>query len=130
MSRANVELVQEIYRRFRAGDADGALELQDPSIEVHDRPEVPDPQVYRGHEGVLRSLAVSQAAFESLDVVPEEFMDSGDRVIVVFRMVGKGRESGVPIEERLAHLWTIREGKAVRMEVHSGREEALRAAGA
>jgi ketosteroid isomerase-like protein len=129
-SQRNVELVRAIYARFRAGDTDGALALHDPEVEVHDRPEIPDPQVYRGHDGVLSSLRVSQATFEGLDLVPEEFIDAGDQVVVVFRFRGIGRESGVPIDERLAHLWTIRRGKAVRMEVHSGREEALRAAGA
>jgi ketosteroid isomerase-like protein len=129
MSRANIELVRAIYDRFRAGDTDGALALHDLEIEIHDRPEIPDPQVYRGHEGVLSSLSVSRAAFEGLELVPEEFIDAGDRVVVVFRFRGKGRKSGVPIDERLAHVWTIRDGKAVRMEVHSGRDEALRAAG-
>jgi ketosteroid isomerase-like protein len=128
MSGENVDLVRAIYERFRAGDIDGALELHDPEVEVHDRPEAPDPQVYRGHDGVLTSLGVSQATFEGLDLVPEEFVDVGDHVVVVFRFVGRGRESGVPIDERLAHLWTVRDGKAIRMVVHSGREEALRAA--
>jgi ketosteroid isomerase-like protein len=128
MSGANVELVRTIYERFRAGDSDGALSLCGEEIEVHDRPEIPDPQVYRGHEGVLSSLRASRAAFRGLDIVPEEFLDAGDRVIVVFRFQGKGRESGVFIEERLAHVWTIRKGQAVRMEVHSGRDEAIRAA--
>jgi ketosteroid isomerase-like protein len=129
MSEANVELVRTIYDRMRAGDVDGALALQDSEIEVHDRPEVPDPQVYRGHEGVLASLRVSQVEFEDLDIVPEEFLGVGDRVVVVFRFQGRGRRSGIRIEEQLAHLWTIRDGRAVRMEVHSGRDEALRAAG-
>jgi ketosteroid isomerase-like protein len=129
MSEANVELVREIYERFRAGDTDGALALHDLEVEVHDRPEIPDPQVYRGHEGVLSSLGVSEATFEGLDLVPEEFIDAGDRVVVVFRFRGVGRESGIPVDERLAHVWTIRDGKAVRMEVHAGREEALRAVG-
>jgi ketosteroid isomerase-like protein len=129
MSQANVELVRTIYDRFRAGDNESALALHDPEVEVHDRPEIPDPQVYRGHAGVLQSLGVSQATFEGLDLAPEEFIDAGDRVVVVFRFRGTGRESGVPIDERLAHVWTIRNGKAVRMEVHSGREQALRAAG-
>jgi ketosteroid isomerase-like protein len=128
MSEENVELVRTIYERFRAGDNDGALALHDPEIEVHDRAEAPDPQVYRGHEGVLRSLGVSQAAFDGLDLVPEEFLDTGDHVVVVFRFRGTGRESGVPIDERLAHLWTLRDGRAVRMAVHSTRDEALRAA--
>jgi uncharacterized protein len=129
MSRTNVELVRAIYDRFRAGDVDGALALHDPEIEVHDRPETPDPQVYRGHEGVLRSLRTSRSAFAGLEMVPEELIDAGDRVVVVFRFLGTGRESGVPVDERLAHVWTIRGGKAVRMDVHSGRDEARRAAG-
>jgi ketosteroid isomerase-like protein len=129
MSQANVELVRAIYDRFRAGDTEGALALHDPEVEVHDRPQAPDPQVYLGHEGVLSSLRVSQAAFEGLEMVPEELLDVGDRVVVVFRFRGTGRGSGVPIDEQLAHVWTIRDGKAVRMEVHSGRDEALRAAG-
>jgi ketosteroid isomerase-like protein len=129
VSAADVELVQTIYERFRAGDDEGALALLDPEIEVHDRPEAPDPQVHRGHEGVVAALNESRAAFEGLDLVPEEFLDPGDQVIVVFRFQGTGRASGIPIEERLCHLWTIRDGKAVRMEVHSRREDALGAAG-
>jgi uncharacterized protein len=125
MSQANVELVRAIYDRFRAGDTDGAFALQHREMEIHDRPQAPDPQVYRGHEGILRALRISQEAFERLDLVPEEFLEVGERVVVVFRFQGTGRESGVPIDERLAHLWTIRNGKAVRMEVHSGRDEAL-----
>jgi uncharacterized protein len=128
MSEENVRLVQEIYARFRAGDEEGALSLHHPDMEVHDRPEAPDPQVYRGHEGVLRSVGVSQATFEGLDLAPEEFLAVGDQVIVVFRFRGTGRESGIPVDERLAHLWTIRDGKAARMSVHSSREEALEAA--
>ena len=125
MSQANVELVRTIYDRFRAGDTDGALALQHPEIEIHDRPQGPDPQVYHGHEGVLEALRISREAFESLDVVPEDFLEVGDRVVVVFRFQGTGRESGVPIDEQLAHVWTIRSGKAVRIDVHSGRDEAL-----
>ncbi len=72
---------------------------------------------------------MSQAEFERLDLVPEEYIGLGDNVVVVVRFVDRGRESGVPIDERLCHVWTVREGKAVRMAVHSDREEALRAAG-
>jgi ketosteroid isomerase-like protein len=122
----NVDLVRAVYDRFRGGDPEGALSLYDPEVEVHDRPELPDPRVYRGHEGVLASLDASRAEFAGFDLVPEEFVDAGDRVIVVFRFLGTGRESGVPIEERLCHSWTVRDGRVIRMEVHSDREAALR----
>lgn len=125
MSKENVALVRAVYDRFRADDNDAALALLDPEIEVRDRPEAPDPQVYHGHEGVLESLGASRATFDGLDLVPEEFIDMGDQVVVVFRFRGTGRESGVPVDERLAHRWTIDDGKAVRMTVHSSRDEAL-----
>jgi uncharacterized protein len=120
VSQEDVELVRTIYDRFRAGDLQGGLAVCHPDIEVHDRPEAPDPQVYRSHDGVVESLRVSQAEFTGLDVVPEEFIDAGDRVVVVFRFVGTGRTSGIPVDERLAHVWTVRDGKAIRMEVQSG----------
>jgi ketosteroid isomerase-like protein len=126
----NVRLVRSIYERFRVEDNDAALALIDPAIEIRDRPEAPDPQVYHGHEGVLGSLGASRATFDALDIVPEEFIASGDHVVVVFRFVGTGRGSGIPVDERLAHLWTVRDGKAARMSVHSNRDEALEAAGA
>lgn len=125
MSKENVALVRAVYDRFRADDNDAALALLDPEIEVRDRPEAPDPQVYCGHQGVLDSLGASRATFDALDLVPEEFIDMGDQVVVVFRFRGTGRESGVPVDERLAHRWTIDDGRAVRMTVHSSRDEAL-----
>lgn len=121
MTRADVDLVREIYDRFRGGDEEGALALYHPDVEVHDRPEIPDPQVYRGHEGVLSALGASRAEFAGLDIVPEEFVDDGDRVVVLFRFVGTGRESGVPIEQRLCHVWTVDDGLVTRMEVRSDR---------
>jgi ketosteroid isomerase-like protein len=127
MSQANVELVRTIYERFRANDLDAGLALHQPDVEHHDRPEAPDPQVYRGHDGVLEALRVSQATFQGLDLEPEEFVDAGDEVVVVFRFRGTGRESGVPIDERLAHRWTIRDGHVIRMSVHASRDDALRA---
>jgi uncharacterized protein len=129
MSESNVELIRTVYELFQAGDQDGALALLDPAVEVHDRPEIPDPQVYRGHEGVLASLQVSQDTFDQLSLVPEEYVDTGNQVVVVFRFQGVGRGSGIEVDEQLAHRWSIRDGKGVRMDVHSSREQALRAAG-
>jgi uncharacterized protein len=114
-----LELVQAIYDRVRSGDLEGGLELIDPEIEIRDRPEIPDPQVYRGHQGVLDALAVSFDDFEGVDFVPQEFIESGDEVVVVFRFQGTGRGSGLSVDERLAHVWTIARGKAVRMQART-----------
>jgi ketosteroid isomerase-like protein len=123
VSEANVHVVRAIYERLRAGDLEGGLALIDRDFEGRDRPEIPDPQVWRGHQGVLDSLRTSFDEFDSVDFVPEEFLDEGDRVVVVFRFQGVGRGSGLRIDERLYHVWTVRDGKALRMEVHTARPE-------
>ena len=47
-------------------------------------------------------------------------------MVVVLKMSGRGRGSGVPVEEEIAHLWTIDNGKAVAMQVYSDPQDALR----
>jgi uncharacterized protein len=129
MSEQNRERIRSGYEALARGDLDEVLELMDPEVVMRDRPEIPDPGVYRGHEGVLAALAQSLDYFDEVRFVPEEIHDAGDNVVVVLRMHGRGKESGVPVEERIAHLWTIRDDKAKSLQVYSDPEEALADAG-
>jgi len=54
---------------------------------------------------------------------------SGDQVFLWVRFSGHGAESGIPMEMELAHLITIREGRATRTVEYMDRAEALEAAG-
>ena len=58
----------------------------------------------------------------------EEFIATGDFVVVLARYTGHGKESDVAVDSRGAHLWTMRDGKAIRLEVFSSRSKALEAA--
>jgi ketosteroid isomerase-like protein len=56
--------------------------------------------------------------------------DAGsDRVVVFFRLWGTARASGVPVDERVATVFQLREGRLHRMVVYRNRHEALEAAG-
>ena len=69
-------------------------------------------------------------AFEELRYELEEAIDVGDgRLLALVRIRGRGKGSGVGVDTRLAHLWTVRDGKAVRMQAFTDRDEARRAAG-
>ena len=39
-----------------------------------------------------------------------------DQFVAVVRQTGAGRSSGARVETRLAHVWTVANGKAVRWE--------------
>ena len=86
---------------------------------------MPEPQVYHGHDGVRRQQAAFQDAWESFRIEPERFEQVGDSLVVVVRFWGRGKASGAEVEALLAHVWTLRDGKAIRFEVYVSPERAL-----
>ncbi|MEA2208211.1 MAG: hypothetical protein QOF54_688, partial [Solirubrobacteraceae bacterium] len=68
--------------------------------------------------------------FEGITSVTEELLDAGDdRVIAALHVTGRAKLSGVETELRYAVLYTLREGKIVRVREYATREDALKAAG-
>jgi uncharacterized protein len=129
MSQGNVEIVQRGYEAFARGDIDAALSALDPEIEVRPAPDFPGEDSYHGRAGFLAYTGQWLESWDEYWVIPEQFIDAGDQVVVPYRAVGRGRGSGIDVETRLVHVWTIREGKVVRMEIFSEFSEALEAAG-
>jgi ketosteroid isomerase-like protein len=61
---------------------------------------------------------------------PDEFVDAGDRVVAIGRWVGKGRGSGVEVNQPIADVFTLHGGRVVRCEIgYSDRAKALEVAG-
>ena len=52
-----------------------------------------------------------------------------DKVFLWLRFTGHGAASGIPLEMELAHVCTLRDGKAASVVEYMDREEALAAAG-
>ncbi len=127
MSQENVEVVRRGYAELsRTGEF--SWELVDPEVEVHDPPLTPDARAYHGHAGLREAMRNVELAFEEVSFEAEDFLDAGDDVVVLVRMIGRGKGSGVEVDARIAHLWTLREGKGVRVRVLD-RDDALEAAG-
>jgi ketosteroid isomerase-like protein len=90
----------------------------------------PDKGVYHGHEGVREWMRGLDEAFEDLDYTCEEITDLGqDRVLTVMRVKGRGQFSKLGIDYRFVPVYTLRDGKVVRMDRYRDRTEALEAAG-
>jgi ketosteroid isomerase-like protein len=119
MSQETVEIV----RRFLIADVDEAMTYADPDIVWNPIEELPT----QGHDAVRASLARWKAEWDDYAVLPEEFVDSGDRVLATVRVRGRGRGSGVEIDARFYDLYTLRDGKIVRMDQFTERSQALEA---
>jgi ketosteroid isomerase-like protein len=127
MSRENVEVVEAGMEHFGAtGEPQWSLNHED--IEVHDH-DLPDAGDYRGHAGYARWLEDWADVWSEYSLDTEEFIDAGDRVVVVFRLKATGRGSGVTVERRDGMVVTLRDGLAVRVDYYNSREQALEAVG-
>ena len=70
-----------------------------------------------------------EEGFDQFRAEPLEFEDLGDAVLVTARYVGRGEGSGIEIDQNVATLYRLRDGKAVSMRDYTTRAEALEAAG-
>ena len=132
MSPQNVALVRSIYEGWARNDPQ-TLDLLDPAIEVHPDPRSAWPGIepkYEGHEGVGRYLASIYDAFDDYRAEAEDILDAGERVVTLAIERARGKQSGAPVKIRhTAHVWTVRAGKATRLDVNWDRDDALLALG-
>jgi ketosteroid isomerase-like protein len=79
-----------------------------------------DMEPVRGHEGMRRLLGDFYENWEGFRMDPLEVFDLGDRRYVVeVRLWGKGRRSGVEVDQRFANLYTLRasDDKVLRCQI-------------
>jgi|SRR5215208_3206998 len=127
MSRANVEIVRRAYDF--GGDVDGLLEVCAENIEIRDQPALPGSRVAVGHDAVRSWYAQLVDGLDYMRFEPQEFIDAGDRVLVVTQATTRGQGSGVEVEMRFSSVWTLGDGKAVSLISYDTHAEALEAAG-
>jgi uncharacterized protein len=130
MSQENVDSLRKVYAEWSKGNFRPVTDVYGPDTEWGWSEEFP------GLEGVVREPAAKSeravrwlSSWEEWRVEPEDFLASGNHVVVLCRYTGRGKGSGVDVDTHGAHLWTFREGKAIRFEVFSSRGRALEAAG-
>jgi ketosteroid isomerase-like protein len=127
VSEENVEIVRRAIEVFNRDGAEAVTAFVDPGIEWHDRVERPDASVHQGREGFVEAVEQYAGGFEDFRVLIEEIVDRGDQVIIGSRSVGRGRGSGATVEERLASVWTLRNGSIVRVQWFRTQCDALSA---
>jgi ketosteroid isomerase-like protein len=134
MSEDNVATIRRMYEAWLAGDTEVVYETFDPALRVNPDPEaswVGVDDVYIGHEGMARYMRSVYEAFEDYRPEVERILDLDDeRVLTLAVEHGRGRGSGAEVQaNKTAHLWTLRDGKATRLDLFLDRARAFEAVG-
>jgi ketosteroid isomerase-like protein len=134
MTDPKVELVREVLDRFNRGDRDAIFELLSEDFVSEIPPSLSaEPDVYEGHDGVRRYLDAFEGLIEEVRFEALEFHVEGEQVIVDLVLRGRGVASGIAVEQRVAVVHWIADGKVTRMnpyaDVEAARAAVRRAAG-
>jgi ketosteroid isomerase-like protein len=123
-----LEVVRKAIASWESGDWDLVLEAFDPDVEwITDWP---DGARFRGLAGLQDGYRKWWGTWESGEAAHEEPVDAGRGVFVsVSHERARGKGSGVEVERRSAIVWTVRDGKIVRMESFADTDAARKAAG-
>jgi ketosteroid isomerase-like protein len=127
MSQENVEIVRGGFDAFQEGNLSRMLDLMADDLVTYRAD--PDGATYHGREGFLDATADWTEDFSEWLVIPEDYIDAGDRVLVRVRQMARGEASGIPVEGEFWFVFELREKRIVKLSFYLRRAEALEAAG-
>ena len=128
MFQEDVERLRGAYQAFNdGGGVEAILERLGTEFQIRDRESSPDRATRFGREGIKQLFDSYMEAFDALRFDPEEFIDAGDQIVVSLHQRIRGKGSGAEVVGRIAHVWTMRGGAALRLRIFSDKERALEA---
>jgi uncharacterized protein len=126
---ANVATLRAGYDALNRGDLSRVMALIDDEITWDPGPLTPDAgdtssSGPAGFESLIRSWI---DAFDDFRIEPLDVVEDGPYLVATVRQSGTGRGSGVDIAIEIAHVWTVRDGRAVRLESYANAGAAFEA---
>ena len=130
MSQENVESVRRFLDQA-AENPDAVWDIFDNNVEWElGALSIPDfAPTSHGPDGVREFFRRWLSAFDDWDFEVEEVVDARDAVSAHIHQWGRGKGSGVAVDQHFWQVWIMRDGKAVRVTHRFEKAEALKAAG-
>jgi ketosteroid isomerase-like protein len=131
MSHENVEIVQRATEFLDRRDWHGMTDLFDPNVELHGTVGgLEEDKILRGLTEIIQAFETeNDEVWDEHRIEPQEFIDAGDRVVVLQREYQRGKGSGVELVIDTATIVDVRDGRIVRMQGYMNPADALEAAG-
>lgn len=127
----NVGIIQGLYDSFAKGDVPAVLASLDKEITWNEAENFPyaDGNPYIGHDAVLNGVfARLGAEWEYWNLVDINLKNmDGDMVLATGRYQAKNKKSSKKINAQFAHLWTLKNGKAVRFQQYADTKQVAAA---
>ena len=123
------EVVLRSFDAWNAGDLGGWLSLHHPDVVVIPPDGWPESEEPRSREAwrVQAQRLIDSWAEQRIELT--RVQAAGERVLVLFEWITRGKGSSIELVSRMALVATVRDGLISRAEYYVDHDEALEAAG-
>jgi ketosteroid isomerase-like protein len=126
MAPSNADLIRPIYDEWGRGNWQPNFEVYHPRMHWGWSDEFPGlGGVYEDRDDPNPRLRAWLSGWDDWRAEADELVEVGDYVLVFASYSGRGKDSGVEIKQLGAHVFEVRDGKVVRLEIFATRERAL-----
>jgi ketosteroid isomerase-like protein len=124
-----VEIAKRGIAAFNGPDIDAFAALTTHDFEWYPSMGAIEGQAFLGREGIDKYFGNLNNAWETFQILPGSYRDLADTVIMLGRLEGRGKESGVPVDAALGMVFDLRGGAISRIRGYLDHDEALKAVG-
>lgn len=111
----NLNKIKALYEAFGKGDIPSVLDILSRDIEWTEAEGFPYGGTYQGHKAVLEGVFMRLGSeWNGFAAVPHEFIDGGETIVALGKYSGTYKKTGKSFQAEFAHVWNLRDGKAVR----------------
>jgi uncharacterized protein len=126
MTPGNADLIRPIFEEWGRGNWQPRFDIYHPHMEWGWSDEFPGlAGVYEDHRDPNPRLRSWLSGWELWRAVADEYLELGDYVVVLASYHGRGKGSGVEIRQEGAHVFKLRDGRVVRLEIFVNRTSAI-----
>ncbi|MDT0323302.1 nuclear transport factor 2 family protein [Streptomyces millisiae] len=87
-----------------------------PDVVLHQAEALPFGGTWRGHAGMERFFLAMSLAWESFDMVEQEFLATGETAVVLTRVRARARTTGRELAFPILQTLTIEDGRIARVQ--------------
>jgi len=119
VTQTATEVADQLYARWNADGLSGLTDTVDPEIELVCDPLRPADSTLRGIEGWKQWVARWDEGYESMHVTIDGLIPMSDEhVLALVSFNATPRGTNRALSWAAAHVWTVREGRIARWEIH------------
>jgi ketosteroid isomerase-like protein len=129
MTLKNAEIVEAGFAAYLRGDVPAMLDHFASDVVVTTRPDQPDSRDFHGHEGLVEQIAEWLETWDDFSIEIVRVREVRDVVILLAHEQGRGTRSGVPMDDEVTFVFTVKGAKVTRWRMFGSEREAIDAVG-